>query len=856
DKSGEIVPSNYALVDIDLDCDETRALASYFLPQTDLLFGRGKMPVTHMVYRINSSLTIDKFEDPVRTAERKELKDRGDKDKIKSMLVEIRGSGFQTMVPPSKHPETGEILQWVRQGKPGDVTITDLRSRVARLAAASLLVRYYPAEGSQWNASIALAGVLLRNGWSVEEVVDFSTWITLAATGKDERKKRERDIRNAAERLANDNGPVKGWPSLIEYFTERVAQQIGKWLALPRGAANKADNRFYLDEGRTFSRTYNKKGEVSEVQLANFSAVHTATIIRTDGADSTENLALTVKLQHGQQRTVTIPSDKFAAMDWVVPALSANNAYLCSGPGVKDAMRHAIQAQSGDVVIRTIYTHTGWRKVGDTWVFLYQGGALGVNGLVPDISVELPLILQNFNLPLPPTGKQLAAAAQAWRRLIKLGPARIMAPLVCLPWSAIVATADLTVHLAGKSGGFKTEVATLIQRCFGSGFNSRTCISWESTAGALEVILFTAKDVVLLIDDYAPTGSISGDYRRNVDVNRLVRAQGNRSARSRLNRDATLKDTKAPRGLALSTGENYITGESASGRALNIDVVKGDITKEALTAAQLDAPLFAGLTAAFIQYVAKDLEQVRNRVVKRAAELRKNIDEGLHGRTVTTIAMLLASLDEFLNFTLATNAFTQQTADEIRKQIDNGLNSDEGVSRVQQARQAAEDPCKRFFELLRSALRSCQVHISTVGGSPPDNSDLWGWSTESTHSGPQLARIGWVDSDDLYLEPNASLKAANDASNGKPIGLSTVMLGRRLPDDGYLQSTEEKREVNTIRKVVVPIKEVSEEAKQLRIATWHVKTSILLGEAIAPIATKPSKVASKVRDINTARTKS
>ncbi len=406
-KSGEMVTSNYALVDIDLDCDETRDLATYFLPPTDLLFGRGKMPVTHMLYRIKGNgLTIDKFEDPVRTAERKAAKAKGDKDKIKSMLVEIRGSGFQSMVPPSKHPDSGEILQWVRQGKPGEVNITDLRSRVAKLAAAALLVRYYPAEGSRWNASISLAGVLLRNGWSDEEVVDFSTCITLVATGEDMRAKREADVRNAAERLANDNGPVKGWPSLIEYYTERVAQQIGKWLGLPRGAANKADSRFYLDEGCTFSRTYNKKGEVNEVQLANFSAIHTATIIRTDGADSTENLEMTVKLQDGQQRTVTIPSDKFAAMDWVVPALSANNAYLCSGPGVKDAMSHAIQALSGDIATRYIYTHTGWRKIGDTWVFLFEGGALGANGLVPDISVELPEILRNVKLTIPPAGKK------------------------------------------------------------------------------------------------------------------------------------------------------------------------------------------------------------------------------------------------------------------------------------------------------------------------------------------------------------------------------------------------------------------------------------------------------------------
>jgi len=76
------------LIDVDLDCDEAVALAAEYLPTTPAKSGRPSRPKSHWWYYSADVETV-KFKDPV-TGE---------------MLVELRGSGTQTIVGPSLHPD-------------------------------------------------------------------------------------------------------------------------------------------------------------------------------------------------------------------------------------------------------------------------------------------------------------------------------------------------------------------------------------------------------------------------------------------------------------------------------------------------------------------------------------------------------------------------------------------------------------------------------------------------------------------------------------------------------------------------------------------------------------------------------
>lgn len=210
------------LIDVDLDCPEAVAVASSFLPETDLVSGRKSRPRSHQWYKAISTLPeYKKFCDPTR-----------EKD---NCLLELRvGPGLQTLVPPSIHPD-GEPYVWNSYGLPADVDGDKLKECVARLAVGALLTRHWPPKGSRHDVALALAGFLLRGGMSEEEVSHFV--VTIAQTaGDEESKERLKDVKDTAEALVNGK-KVTGGPRLAEIIGDkRIVEKVGQWLGISEGA--------------------------------------------------------------------------------------------------------------------------------------------------------------------------------------------------------------------------------------------------------------------------------------------------------------------------------------------------------------------------------------------------------------------------------------------------------------------------------------------------------------------------------------------------------------------------------------------------------------------------------------------
>jgi hypothetical protein len=95
-------------------------------------------------------------------------------------LVELRGLscdgsvGLQTVVPPSIH-ESGEPIRFEQgfEGIPANVDADVLLSAVRRVAALAVLARHWPTKGSRHHAFLALAGVLARADWNLEDAKSF-----------------------------------------------------------------------------------------------------------------------------------------------------------------------------------------------------------------------------------------------------------------------------------------------------------------------------------------------------------------------------------------------------------------------------------------------------------------------------------------------------------------------------------------------------------------------------------------------------------------------------------------------------------------------------------------------------------
>jgi hypothetical protein len=104
-------------------------------------------------------------------------------DELRRTVLELRaglGDQLMTLAPPSVHP-TGENLEWhSRTDRPNHVSVRDLHRAGAKVATAALLGRYWPT-GARQDCALALAGALLRTGWTRPEVVALITAVCRAA---------------------------------------------------------------------------------------------------------------------------------------------------------------------------------------------------------------------------------------------------------------------------------------------------------------------------------------------------------------------------------------------------------------------------------------------------------------------------------------------------------------------------------------------------------------------------------------------------------------------------------------------------------------------------------------------------
>ena len=143
-----------------------------------------------------------------------------------------------------------------------------------------------------------------------------------------------------------------------------------------------------------------------------------------------------------------------------------------------------------------------------------------------------------------------------------MAPDRISFPLLAAVYRAPFGEVDFSVFLTGKTGVFKTALAALCQQHFGAAMDaSRLPANFASTANALEGLAFHAKDALLVVDDFAPTGR-RGDGELNSIAERLFRATGNQQGRSRLGGNGRLSAPKPPRALVLATGEEVPRGRA------------------------------------------------------------------------------------------------------------------------------------------------------------------------------------------------------------------------------------------------------------------------------------------------------
>src|SRR5262249_53603310 len=148
---------------------------------------------------------------------------------------------------------------------------------------------------------------------------------------------------------------------------------------------------------------------------------------------------------------------EFVGAAWVDKHWGAR-AIVHTGAGTA-MLCEAIKTLSGNVSTGRIYGHIGWRLINEEWVYLHAGGAIGANGLVNTVTVELPLELAFYQLPPPPS--DLRAAVTASLKLLDLN-----VPLAAAAWRAPLiefCPTDFGLFDVGATGTLKSALTGVAQ---------------------------------------------------------------------------------------------------------------------------------------------------------------------------------------------------------------------------------------------------------------------------------------------------------------------------------------------------------------------------------------------------------
>lgn len=550
------------------------------------------------------------------------------------------------------------------------------------------------------------------------------------------------------------------------------------------------------------NRTYSATDSGERQLLANFTAQIIEETRYIDQHDIDTHLTLIGCLpdpdnpeKEIQLPPLTIDASDFPSMTWVLKYWGTR-CVITPGSTVKEDLRAHIQQTSRPNVTK-IYKHLGWHDLDDApQAYLHAGGAITPKGNRPDVRVVLPPELQRFNLTT--TTKSLPDAIAATLSLALITKPEISWTLLAATFAPLLGPIDFGVHVTGRTGTFKSELASIYQSHYGTELDARHLPgSWSSTANALEALAYHAANALFVVDDFVPTGTSWQVRNYHTTADKLIRAQGNQAGRARLTDTSNLRTTMYPRGLILSTGEDTPEGHSVRARLMILELSPGDITPADLSAAQRNRPFYVKTTAEYITHLAKR----RPDLTKEIEALRnENLHTG-HTRTPAMVARLVASLHHFLTWTKDQGVISMQKATALYKQAKQAI-LDAGARQTYFLE--AADPCDLFLATLRHVLAAGMGHVRTLNGGIPRNPSLLGFTEEGNSEVPNWKShgpcLGWIDwdRDELFLDATMGFNVIKKVAGAEMTTTKQTMF-KRLKDGGILHRCDDVRQRNTVR---------------------------------------------------------
>lgn len=524
-------------------------------------------------------------------------------------------------------------------------------------------------------------------------------------------------------------------------------------------------------------------------RLCTFTAIATGIVTRDDGVNTETCYSIDGWQRDGRALPrVRIPAKAYKRMEWVNENWDLR-ANILPGNTMTEKVRYVIEeAGYGEAQRTTEYTHTGWRKIGGRWAYLYRGGAIGADGITVDLGTALNdyCLDEGYSAQEDDQSALLGVAAI----LSSFIDRRIIVPLLSFVFLAPLREALLqagfppafSLYLVGGTGTRKSTISALMLSFFGHFTSLNLPASFNDTANYVRKKAFDLKDMLIAVDDYHPEGNLQARKKMEDMAQQLSRAFGDLAQRGRMNADRTVQGSMPPRALAMISGEDMPNiRDSGEARYYVINIGKGDIpADESMTYMQEKAAdgTMAHMMRKYIEWLAPQMDTLPEKLGDRFKELRakaQSLNVG-HSRAPGTIAHLLIGYEMYMRFLIGTGVLEDVGDEYFREEMNRAIDAIVNNAKTQGEESREERPSRMFLRTIGELLLTREASVVDL--------------TDTTAGGqtPGKGHIGYMDAQYYYFLPEASYKTVCVVyrDKGEAFPLTPRMLHKQMAEDGLL----------------------------------------------------------------------
>lgn len=527
--------------------------------------------------------------------------------------------------------------------------------------------------------------------------------------------------------------------------------------------------------------------------LTDFVVIPRMELTRDDGVNTAMYFVLDGWNSRGEKLgRVTVGSKELDSMAWVTGKWGFS-ASMAPGTTNKDKVAWAIK-KVGQMTAKRVteYNHTGWRRIGGKWCYLYHGGAVGMEGVTVDMGDALKTYrLDGGGAPefeqIP--WRDAAAASYRLQTVMKeeIGIA-LLGTAYLAPLREFMVQTDVVpafaLFLYGESGTHKTTAAALALSHYGNFHAKNPPASFNDTGNQIRKKAFLVKDMPILVDDYHPVSSIQEKRQMAATAQTLSRAFGDGVDRGRLNADSTIRASTPPRSIAIITGEDLpAIGASGLSRYFILDIDRGDIPVDSDMTEEQELARRGYLQRAmrgYIMWLQRQADALPDRLHDMFVRYRRDLhgmSPGQHDRSPEAVACILIGYGMMLNYFRDVGAIQTDEAEALLLHARTVLTS---VSRKQSKAAEDEKPTRIFLSSLTELLAAKTVTLRDLSAAA---------ATDKPATASPKDMIGYMDENYYYFLPSVAFAAVARLcrEQGVEFPVSLKALYKHLRTDGILR---------------------------------------------------------------------